>query len=91
MNTTSNSNGFIIAIGLCIYLFIIIVILYKILINQPYNETNEDFINDSINKNNIELINEINYLDSIKNAKIIEVQNIDNDSTLKLFYQLIGD
>lgn len=29
-------------------------------------------------------------LDSIKNAKIIEVQTLDNDSTLKLFYELIS-
>lgn len=29
-------------------------------------------------------------LDSIKNAKVIEVQTLDNDSTIKLFYELIG-
>ena len=32
----------------------------------------------------------VNDLDSIKNAKIIEVQTLDNDSTLKLFYELIS-
>ena len=32
----------------------------------------------------------VNDLDSIKNAKIIEVQTLDNDSTVKLFYELIS-
>lgn len=32
---------------------------------------------------------EVNNLDSIKNAKVIEVQNISNDSTVKLFYELV--
>lgn len=31
----------------------------------------------------------VNNLDSIKNAKVIEVQKLDNDSTVKLFYKLI--
>ena len=30
-------------------------------------------------------------LDSIKDAKIIEVSTLDNDSTLKLFYELIRE
>lgn len=30
-------------------------------------------------------------LDSIKNAKVIEVQTLDNDSTLKLFYELVSE
>lgn len=45
---------------------------------------------DSITKNNNKLIIEVEHLDSIKNAKSIEIKNLDNDSTLKLFYQLIG-
>lgn len=45
---------------------------------------------DSITKDNNELIIEVKYLDSIKNAKSFEIKNLDNDSTLKLFYQLIG-
>ena len=31
----------------------------------------------------------VEHLDSIKNAKIVEVEGLDNDSTLKLFYKLI--
>lgn len=45
---------------------------------------------DSITKENDKLIIEIKHLDSIKNAKVIEVKSLDNDSTLRLFYQLIG-
>lgn len=45
---------------------------------------------DSITKDNNKLIIEVKHLDSIKNAKSIEIKNLDNDSTLKLFYQLIG-
>ena len=45
---------------------------------------------DSITKENDKLIIEVEHLDSIKNAKIIEVKSLDNDNTLRLFYQLIG-
>ena len=40
-------------------------------------------VNDSINK-------DINYLDSIKNDEIYKIKTLDNDSTLRMFYQLIG-
>ena len=45
--------------------------------------------NVEIQKHNDSLRIEVDNLDSIKNAKVIEVQNLDNDSTIKLFYQLI--
>ena len=44
---------------------------------------------DSITKVNKTLIIEINHLDSIKNEKVIKVKELNNDSTLKLFYKLI--
>lgn len=50
----------------------------------------EDMKIDSIVKVNNKLIIEVEQIDSIKDAKVIEVKNLDNDSTLKLFYQLIG-
>ena len=46
---------------------------------------------DSITKVNKTLILEVNNLDSLKNAKIIEVKSLDNDSTIKLFYKLIRE
>lgn len=45
---------------------------------------------DSLIKVNDSIKLVVNDLDSIKNAKIIEVQTLDNDSTLKLFYELIS-
>ena len=44
---------------------------------------------DSITKVNKTLIIEVNNLDSIKNAEIIKIKSLDNDSTVKLFYKLI--
>ena len=32
---------------------------------------------------------EVEHLDSIKNAKVIEVKSLNNDSTIKLFYELV--
>ena len=45
---------------------------------------------DSIVKVNDSIKIKVEQLDSIKDAKIIEVQTLDNDSTLKLFYELIS-
>lgn len=45
---------------------------------------------DSIIKVNDSIKIKVEQLDSIKDAKIIEVQTLDNDSTLKLFYELIS-
>lgn len=42
-----------------------------------------------LQKHNDSLKIEVNNLDSIKNAKVIEVKTLDNDSTIKLFYKLI--
>lgn len=45
---------------------------------------------DSLNNTNKDIYNKIKQLDSIKNEKVIEVKSLDNDSTLRLFYQFIG-
>lgn len=44
---------------------------------------------DSLIKVNDSLKIQVNNLDSIKDAKIIEVTGLDNDSTVKLFYELV--
>ena len=56
-----------------------------------YNEriNNNKHIIDSIKTVNKEYKNKLNKLDSIKDAEIIEVKTLDNDSTIKLFYKLI--
>ena len=46
--------------------------------------------NVKIQKHNDSLRIEVDNLESIKNAKVIEVKTLDNDSTVKLFYQLIN-
>lgn len=51
----------------------------------------EDEIIDSLKVVNNKIVIEVKHLDSIKDAKVIEVKSLDNDSTLKLFYQLIGE
>ena len=46
---------------------------------------------DSISKVNDSIKIKIEKLDSSKNAKVIEVQTLNNDSTLKLFYELVSE
>ena len=59
--------------------------------NKDDNRPIEEIIKtDSIIKVNDSIKIKVEQLDSIKNAKVIEVQSLDNDSTLKLFYELIS-
>lgn len=79
--------------GCLVIIFVasIFPILIGLVINR-YNNSNQVKENnkiDSITKVNKTLIIEVNNLDSIKNAEIIEVKSLDNDSTIKLFYKLI--
>ena len=64
----------------------IIAIMSLIDDKKTYNVIEQ---NVEIQKHNDSLKIEVDNLDSIKNAKVIEVQTLDNDSTVKLFYQLI--
>ena len=75
-----------IAIILAIGFMIIIII-----INNYYKRNNNNIIETDVElqKHNDSLRIEVDNLDSIKNAKVIEVKTLDNDSTVKLFYQLI--
>ena len=75
---------------------IIGVILYVVLFLYALKELNSTT---PVERNEIEellitrdsLINEIDKLDSIKNEKVIEIYNLDNDSTIKLFYKLVSN
>lgn len=53
------------------------------------NQTKENDKVDSIITINKTFIIELEQLDSIKNDKIIKIKELDNDSTIKLFYELI--
>lgn len=50
----------------------------------------ENKVIDSLQTVNKTIIVEVEHLDSIKNEEIIKVKTLDNDSTLKLFYSLLG-
>ena len=70
------------------FVFGIIIIAIMSLIDNKKTYTVVEQ-NVEIQKHNDSLRIEVNNLDSIKNAKVIEVKTLDNDSTVKLFYQLI--
>ena len=86
-------------IGLCYvvgcYLVILaVVIIYsysKKIINNEEDIKENVTVTDSIIKVNDSIKIKVEHLDSIKNAKVIEVQTLDNDSTLKLFYKLVSE
>lgn len=55
-----------------------------------YNKDTEAII-DSVSKSNNELKFQVKQLDSLKNERIIEVKGLNNNSTLKLFKQLVNE
>ena len=77
--------------GLFIGFIIIIAIIFTANITEYYHEKNNNIIEKDIElqKQNDSIKLEVKQLDSIKNAKVIEVKTLDNDSTIKLFYKLI--
>ena len=50
-----------------------------------------DNVIDSLTAVNDTIKIKVEKLDSIKNAKVIEVSTLDNDSTLKLFHELVSE
>lgn len=60
---------------------------------QSTNNTTveENKIIDSLTKANDSIKIKVEKLDSIKDAKVIEVASLDNDSTIKLFYKLVSE
>lgn len=72
---------------------IIICIIVSFIIAELHyrSKTNNNIVISDIElqKRNDSLKIEVDNLDSIKNAKVIEVKALDNDSTIKLFYRLI--
>ena len=77
--------------GCAILLVFIFVVICSTIIGTYYHNKNNNVIEQDVElqKCNDSLKIEINNLDSIKNAKVIEVKTLDNDSTIKLFYKLI--
>ena len=77
--------------GIFVVIIIVISIVCAVNITKYYHRKNNNIIKKDIElqKHNDSLKIEVNNLDSIKNAKVIEVKTLDNDSTIKLFYKLI--
>ena len=77
----------------CIIFVVLIVALCTSIAfcNYRHKKNNNNIIETDVElqKHNDSLRIEVDNLDSIKNAKVIEVKTLDNDSTVKLFYQLI--
>lgn len=76
-----------IIIGICIIYTFVSAIMF--LTNTSPVEKNDTI--DSLITVNDSLKLEVKRLDSIKNAKIIEIYNLDSDSTRKLFYKLVSE
>lgn len=80
--------GLSIVVVLGIIFFLIIGYVVKKLYSSTPVEKYKEI--EQIDKTNIVLDTEVKLLDSIKNDKIIEVKNLNDDSTLVLFYKLIS-
>ena len=68
-----------------------VIFMIILIFVDKYHKKNNNIIETDVElqKHNDSLKIEVNNLDSIKNAKVIEVKTLDNDSTIKLFYKLI--
>lgn len=55
--------------------------------SSPVEECRIDSL--KVERDSIKIV--VERLDSIKNAEIIEVSHLDNDSTVKLFYKLVKE
>ena len=95
-----NKEDFKNAIKHLIYLFCLIssliivclavAIVYNKHINHNSSPVEEIHKIDSVKLENTKLTTEINILNNIKNNKVNDVTKLNNDSTIKLFYQLIS-
>ena len=74
-----------------IFVVLVVALCASIAICYYRHKKNNNIIETDVElqKHNDSLKIKVDNLDSIKNAKVIEVKALDNDSTIKLFYQLI--
>ena len=78
--------------GCAILLVLIFVVIASTIIGgyYYYRKTNNIIEQDiELQKHNDSLKFKVNNLDSIKNAKVLEVEVLNDDSTISLFYNLI--
>ena len=78
----------------CIIVFVLgfaLGVVLTICFNMQYSSPVENnVVIDSLTKTRDSIKIKVTQLDSIKNAKVVEVSTLDNDSTLKLFYELVS-
>lgn len=79
-----------------IVVFAIAIVFYFLGYYSGFSVSKHEIIDEVIKADSMIKVNDsikikVEQLDSIKDAKIIEVQKLNNDSTVKLFYQLIRD
>jgi len=78
----------------CIIIFVLgfaLGVVLTISFNMQYSSPVENnVVIDSLTKTRDSIKIKVTQLDSIKNAKVVEVSTLDNDSTLKLFYELVS-
>ena len=81
-------------IGVIVIIFAVIGVMDTF---RPKNKINNTIpVEESKKVDSIIIVNQtikakVDILDSIKDAKIIEVKSLDNDSTIKLFYRLVSE
>ena len=87
MDSFSNETGK----GCVIFIVLVVALCTSIAICDYHRKKNNNIIETDVElqKHNDSLKIKVDNLDSIKNAKVLEVKTLDNDSTIKLFYQLI--
>lgn len=92
MNDSTNLFDKFLLIVICIIIGFVagVMTLYKYECNTRTSIDNNVSI-DSLTTINDSIKIKVEHLDSIKNAKVIEVRTLDNDSTLKLFYKLVSE
>ena len=77
--------------GCFVILVLALVVCISVIVYKHYHIKTNNIIEQDIElqKHNDSLRIEVDNLDSIKNAKVLEVEVLDDDSTINLFYNLI--
>ena len=79
-----------------IVICVIIGFVVGVIVHHKYECNTSTPIKKNVSIDSLTTVNDsikikVEHLDSIKNAKIIKIQTLDNDSTLKLFYELVSE
>ena len=88
MNTFDRIANFLIILIVGILIGSLVTIKFNDIYEDPKVDTT---VIDSLIKVNDSIKIKVEHLDSVKNAKVIEVSTLNNDSTLKLFYELVKE